>query len=333
MNIVVSCGDVNGIGLEAFFKALPLFEETDDREGTRITLAVNKSCLLQYADTVPGENLNFQGDTSIGIGKTEIRILPCDTECKVMPGNQDIVAGKLAIESLDKASGSVLEGQFDALVTLPIAKDVMSAAGWGFIGHTQYIAHKCGLYQALMILFKDDLRVAVVTDHIPLMNVGEYLAMADLPLTTAEIFNKSLVEDFAVENPKIAVLSLNPHAGENGKIGKEEVDLLDRQIKMMNVRKILAEGPMPADGFFGFGSYKNYDGILAMYHDQGLIPLKLLAGGGGVNFTAGLPIVRTSPDHGTAFSIAGRDEANPQSTLEALQWAVRIAKNRSKSGH
>lgn len=328
MKIVVSCGDCNGIGLEAFFKAIPLFYNEEENSKCQFILVVNKKTLKEYIGKIEFD-IKINED-SIEVSNHKIEIKNIESYSPVRLGVMAPDSGTLAIESLDTAVDMVFKKDADAILTLPISKDVMSMAGWGFIGHTQYLARQCSLAQPLMILFKDELRVAVVTDHIPLMSVGEYLRMADLPLKTAEIFNDSLKKDFAIKAPKIAVLSLNPHAGENGNIGKEEVDMINWQIKLMQSKHILAEGPKAADGFFGFGEYTLYDGILAMYHDQGLIPMKLLSKGSGVNYTAGLPIVRTSPDHGTAFSIAGKNRATPDSTLDAMIWGRKIVENRGR---
>ncbi len=329
MKIIVSCGDINGIGIEAFIKSLPLFYGNIENSDCELTLSVNRKSLSEYTEKcgleIKIENSFFQ------YKQHRIKIMDCESYAPVHLGKQLKSSGFLAIESLDNSLEAVKLKQYDAIVTLPIAKDVMRSAGWKFIGHTQYLANCCGDVQPLMILFKDDLRVAVVTDHIPLVDVSKCLYNNDLPEKVAEIFNRTLIDDFAIDEPKIAVLSLNPHAGENGEIGREEVDFLIEKIETMRSKNIVAEGPKASDGFFGFGEYKRFDGILAMYHDQGLIPLKLLANGGGVNFTAGLPIVRTSPDHGTAFAIAGQDIANPQSTFEALLWAKIISENRAKS--
>jgi 4-hydroxythreonine-4-phosphate dehydrogenase len=326
MKIVVSCGDINGIGIEAFMKALPMFYAEKDNSDCELTLAVNRKSLLDYTEKsgfdIKVEHSFFQYKSF------RVKLLDCESYAAVNLGIADKKSGFLAIESLDRAVSAVKSKEYGAVLTLPVAKDVMKAAGWNFIGHTQYLADSCGKVQPLMILFKDNLRVAVVTDHIPLMDVARYLAETNLPESTADIFNKSLKVDFAIDTPKIAVMSINPHGGENGEIGTEEVDFLKKKIEKIRESNIIAEGPKAADGFFGFGEYKHYDGILAMYHDQGLIPIKLLANGGGVNFTAGLPIVRTSPDHGTAFSIAGQGKANPQSTYDALVWAKKISENR-----
>jgi 4-hydroxythreonine-4-phosphate dehydrogenase len=210
---------------------------------------------------------------------------------------------------------------------MPVAKSSLYLAGWKYPGHTEMLADYCQSQEHLMILMTDRVRVALATIHIPLSRINQILS-SELIISKTITLHECLKTDFGIDSPAIAVLGLNPHAGEDGALGEEENKIILPAIKKLNVSGIRAEGPFPADGFFAHGAYRNYDAILAMYHDQGLIPLKMLAAGGGVNFTAGLPIVRTSPDHGTAYSIAGKNEANSQSSYDAIISAIEIVKRR-----
>jgi len=238
-------------------------------------------------------------------------------------------AGICAVKALDAAVRDLKEGYIDGLVTAPVNKESMAQAGFGFPGHTEYLTHAFGQSESLMFLVRDGLRVGLVTNHLPVNGVSALLTRGLVSRKIA-LMDTSLRQDFGLEKPSIAVLGFNPHAGDGGVLGSEEEDLIRPAITDARKNGVLAFGPFPADGFFGSGSYMRYDGILAIYHDQGLIPFKLLAFGGGTNFTAGLPVVRTSPDHGTAFEIAGKNEADPGSFREALFTCVDLVRCRSK---
>ncbi|MEI6089277.1 MAG: 4-hydroxythreonine-4-phosphate dehydrogenase PdxA [bacterium] len=327
MKIAVSCGDVNGIGLECFFKALDMFfAKSDFADNCQIALAVAPSTLKEYAEKlhIPisiNENLiNYKG--------YQIELLVCDSEVKPEFGKVTQQSGKLAQESVLKVIDYIRRGEADAIMTLPISKEAVYLAGWGFAGHTELLGSCYNDPNPLMILFAGKLRVALVTIHSALREIPDLITQERIIETCTKFYN-SLKFDFAIPNPKIAVLSLNPHAGENGTMGKEEIEIISPAIKSLNDNGISAEGPFPSDGLFAHKEFEKYDGIVSMYHDQGLTILKYIAQGGGVNFTAGLPIIRTSPDHGTAFSLAGQNIANAQSTLDALVWAFEIYKNRN----
>ena len=238
-------------------------------------------------------------------------------------------AGKTALAALERALADYREGLFDVLVTAPINKHTIQSDAFHFPGHTEYIEERVGEGQkALMILLKGDFRVALVTGHVPVRDIAGELTK-ELIMEKMEIFHRSLKKDFGIDNPRIAVFSLNPHAGDNGLLGTEEQEVIIPAMKEMIARGVQCFGPYPADGFMGSGNYTHFDGILAMYHDQGLAPFKALAMDEGVNFTAGLPIVRTSPAHGTAYDIAGKGIASEDSFRQAVYVAMDVFRNRA----
>jgi 4-hydroxythreonine-4-phosphate dehydrogenase len=241
----------------------------------------------------------------------------------------DAKAGELSVTSLVVATADLKKGNINALVTAPIHKASIQSEDFRYPGHTDYLAQAFG-GDALMFLVHPDLRVALVTDHVAVKDITRHIT-TDRVAQKLNAVAHSLQQDFGISNPRIAVLGLNPHAGDKGVIGEEEVNLLEPMLQTHQIDKTEISGPFSADAFFGSQSYKNYDAILAMYHDQGLIPFKTLSFGQGVNFTAGLLAVRTSPDHGTAFGIAGTGQANPQSFREAVQTAIEVVKRRNTS--
>ncbi|MBI5324832.1 MAG: 4-hydroxythreonine-4-phosphate dehydrogenase PdxA [Ignavibacteriae bacterium] len=326
MRLIITIGDCNGVGLEVLIKAIDKIYKLESAFDFSFGIAGNKSTIKEYCDLAELP-VQFEG-SGLWIGNSFCEIVDINTHARVEFGKSTHDAGKLAIESLDKAIDLLIGHHYDALLTLPISKYSMYNAGWMFTGHTEYLAYKCNISNPLMILCSDSIRVALATIHVPFKVVPELINQHHIA-EMIESFNYSLLKDFNILNPKIAILSLNPHAGENATIGTEEVDILMPAIQKSLSKGIYIEGPFASDGFFGFGLYKQFDGILAMYHDQGLIPLKLLSEGSGVNFTAGLPIVRTSPDHGTAYEIAGKNQAEPESTYQAILTAATVVKNRS----
>ncbi len=328
MNIIVSIGDCNGIGLETFYKAilkLNLYKDLNSQ--IDLTLAGNKKTITEYF-----KKLNFdikETRDGIIIEDKEINVINIASFSQVEFGKMTNDSAKLTIESLDYSLQAVLDKHFDAIVTLPINKSALKRIGWKYPGHTEFLAEKSRSKSYMMILMTRKLRIALVTTHIPLSEVSGKINQR-LIENKANIFYNTLRQDFAIKKPRIAILGLNPHAGENGAIGKEETAIIIPALEKLNNEVTNFYGPFPADGFFAHNDYKNFDGILAMYHDQGLIPLKILARNKGVNFTANLPIVRTSPDHGTAFQIAGQGIANEDSTFEAIRMAYLISKTRKK---
>lgn len=324
----ITHGDVNGIGYEILLKTL-----SDSRLCELFTPIVygsikaisyhRKACNLK---PVQFNTISDASDAKTG----EINFINCVNDNLIIElGTSSKPAGEAAFQSLDKATADLKANAIDALITLPINKDSIQSEQFAFAGHTDYLQHQFGSdeQRALMIMVCDKLRVALATTHTPLSDVASSLS-AKLISSKIVALNKSLIEDFNVDLPRIAVLGLNPHAGENGLLGNEEQTYISPAVAEAQEKGILCAGPFAADGFFGSGRYKEFDGILAMYHDQGLIPFKTIAMERGVNFTAGLPIVRTSPDHGTAYDLAGKGEASEESFREALYMAIDILRNR-----
>ena len=259
-----------------------------------------------------------------------VNVVNCiEEELKVELSKPTPEAGKAALTALEKALADYRAGLFDVLVTAPINKHTIQSDTFHFPGHTEYIEERVGDGQkALMILLKGDFRVALVTGHVPVRDIAGMLTK-ELIMEKMEIFHQSLKKDFGIDNPRIAVFSLNPHAGDHGLLGTEEEEIIIPAMKEMIAKGVQCFGPYPADGFMGSGNYTHFDGILAMYHDQGLAPFKALAMDEGVNFTAGLPIVRTSPAHGTAYDIAGKGVASEDSFRQAVYVAMDVFRNRA----
>ncbi len=259
-----------------------------------------------------------------------VNVVNCiEEELKVELSKPTPEAGKAALTALEKALADYRDGLFDVLVTAPINKHTIQSDTFHFPGHTEYIEERVGDGQkALMILLKGDFRVALVTGHVPVRDIPGMLTK-ELIMEKMEIFHQSLKKDFGIDNPRIAVFSLNPHAGDHGLLGTEEEEIIIPAMKEMIAKGVQCFGPYPADGFMGSGNYTHFDGILAMYHDQGLAPFKALAMDEGVNFTAGLPIVRTSPAHGTAYDIAGKGVASEDSFRQAVYVAMDVFRNRA----
>ncbi len=322
----ISIGDFNGIGPEIIMKALQDKSITDFF--TPIIFGSGK--LFTYQKNIFKLNLNFNyiADASEAQGGKLNMVNLRKDNVNVDLGTPTEESTKLAIDSLDAATQALLDGTIDALVTAPINKDEMLKQGFKHAGHTGYLEEKAGK-KGLMLLTTDDLKVAVSTHHIPVSEVAKSITKENLK-KQIKMLNQTLIEDFCIQKPKIAVLGLNPHAGDGGAIGTEEIDIIQPVISEMFDSGIMAFGPYPADSFFQPEKYKNFDAVLAMYHDQGLAPFKTLAYEDGVNFTAGLSFVRTSPDHGVAYDIAGKNVASERSFMEAMFTAVSIFKNRSE---
>jgi 4-hydroxythreonine-4-phosphate dehydrogenase len=250
-----------------------------------------------------------------------------DEEIKITLGEPSAFAGKMAELALNIACTDLKNNQIDALVTAPIQKANMQSKSFNYEGHTEFLSAQFNIPNTMMLMISENLKVGFVTNHTAINETGKLLNI-DLILRKIKILNDSLIKDFLCTHPKIAVLAFNPHAGDKGLFGKEEIDILGPAVKQAFNNNINAFGPFPADGFFASGQYKQFDAVLAMYHDQGMIPFKLLAYEGGINFTAGLPIVRTSPAHGTGYDIAGKDIASPDAMRNAIYLAVDILNNR-----
>lgn len=326
INVAISCGDVNGIGLEVIIKTF-----LDPRMFELCTPLVysNLNVAKAYRKKLGTQDFSFnpiQNHTKSNFKKVNL-ISVSKEDFDINFGSVTKEAGKLAYQSITNATDSLAANHTDVLVTAPIHKQNIPWEDESIKGHTEYLAHYANENNPLMMMVHNSLRVGVVTGHLPLKDVSKSLTKNKI-IDTLETFKKSLVQDFNIHQPKIAVLGLNPHAGDNGVIGKEEVEVIIPAIEEFNANKGIALGPFPSDGFFGSGQYKKYDGVLAMYHDQGLIPFKTISNNEGVNFTAGLPIVRTSPDHGTAFDISGKNIADPTSFRNAVYLAIDVFKNR-----
>jgi 4-hydroxythreonine-4-phosphate dehydrogenase len=326
IKVGISIGDVNGIGPEVIMKALK-----DARillDCTPIIYGSNK-VFAHYKKVLDEHDFNYQSckiaDEAHMRKINVVNVWNDDIDFQI--GKVTTEGGKFAFLSLEKATQDLAAGKIDVLVTAPISKEAMAKSGFQFPGHTEYLADLSGVSDALMILISERLRVALVTTHIALKEVNSALTKEKI-VSKIKTFEASLKKDFGIVKPKIAVFGLNPHAGENGKMGSEEQEIILPAINLAKAENILAFGPYPADGFFGSNACFNFDGVLAMYHDQGLSAFKALAFEDGVNFTAGLPIVRTSPDHGTAFDISGQNKASEHSMRSAIYAAMDIYRNR-----
>jgi len=321
----ISIGDINGIGLEVILKTLA----NPQILNLCVPVVYGSSKVISYHKNIVGVDFPFQVvQRAERLALDRVNILNCWQESvNITLGKATEVGGQYALKSLEAAARDLKQGLIEALVTAPIHKEAMKMIGFPFPGHTEYLTQELGAEESLMFMIADGLRVGLVTNHLPVKEVAAHVTKERI-LRKIRILEKSLRVDFGIDRPTIAVLSLNPHAGDGGAIGDEDERIVRPAVVECKKNGIIVTGSFPADGFFGSGAYKKYDAILAMYHDQGLIPFKLLAFGGGVNFTAGLSGVRTSPDHGTAFEIAGKNEADPDSFREALFAAIDIARSR-----
>jgi 4-hydroxythreonine-4-phosphate dehydrogenase len=325
----ISQGDINGIGLEVIIKTFldPQMLEIC----TPVLFGSNKTASF-HRKALNIEDFSFHQIRNLSeINHKRANIINVyEEEVEVEFGKQTLNGGKYALKSLEAAAAALFEGKIDVLVTAPINKENIQSPDFKFPGHTEYLEEKFGNGSSLMFLVSDDLRVAVVTGHISVIRIVQELTTEKI-LKKIQTLHQSLVQDFSIRAPKIAVLGLNPHAGDNGVIGDEEKRIIIPAINKAKENNMLVYGPYPADGFFGTETYKKFDAVLAMYHDQGLIPFKTISFNSGVNFTAGLPIVRTSPDHGTAFEIAGKNMASEESFRKAVYMAIDIFKVRQKN--
>lgn len=330
IKVGITHGDINGIGYEVILKT---FADIRIAE-LCIPVIYGSTKVASYHRKV----LNLQPvafnqiQTAQDAEADKVNIINCVHEdLKVELGKSTQVAGEASLASLERATQDLADGLIDVLVTAPINKENIQQENFKFAGHTEYLEAKFGAEGAksLMILAKNNLRVALVTGHIPLVDVAS-VASKEKIKQTIDIFNRSLIRDFGIDKPRIAVLGLNPHAGENGLLGTEEKETIIPALQEMEAAGVFCFGPYSADGFFGSGHFGLFDGVVAMYHDQGLIAFKTLAMEEGVNFTAGLPIIRTSPAHGTAYGIAGKNEASEESFRQAIYMAIDTYRNRKQ---
>jgi 4-hydroxythreonine-4-phosphate dehydrogenase len=327
--IGITIGDINGIGPEVIIKSL-----RDSRVMNHITPLVfgSTKVLSFYRKMLNIEDFHYSQLRSISeLNPRKVNVVNCWPEMvEINVGQVTAEAGNCAYQALREAVNYLKDGKIDALVTAPINKKNIQRDDFHFVGHTDFITEELGAKDSLMLMVTDDLRVGVVTAHIPISEVSASLTKEAIE-SKLKILIKTLKNDFGITKPKLALLGLNPHAGEEGLLGKEEIEIIEPVVRDFKDKGHLVYGPFPADGFFASLDYQKYDGILAMYHDQGLIPFKMLGFEKGVNFTAGISKVRTSPDHGTAYSLAGKDLADPQSMREAIYLASNTVKVR-KSG-
>ena len=326
IRVAITQGDTNGVGYEVILK---VFSDPNILElctpiiygSPKIASYHRKALNLEVPYTI----INHAEEARDG----RVNLLACfDDEIKIEMGQPSQEAGAAALKALDRAMTDYRSELYDVLVTAPINKATIQSPGFHFPGHTEYIETSVGEGQkALMILMNETLRVALVTTHLPIKDIAKAITKEGI-IEKATIFHKALKRDFRISSPRIAVLSLNPHAGDNGLLGSEEKDIILPAIEELADKGIQAFGPFAADGFFGSGAYDRFDGVLAMYHDQGLAPFKTIALESGVNYTAGLPIVRTAPDHGTAYDIAGKGIADENSMRQAIFTAIDVFRNR-----
>lgn len=320
--IGITCGDLNGIGIELIIKTFSDSRILD--HCTPVIFASNKAINF-YRKSVPEVNFNYQSTKDFSrINHKQVNLFNCwEEEVNITPGQLTETGGKYAVLSLQTAVAALKQKQIDGLVTAPIHKKNIQSAEFSFTGHTPYLKHIFDAKDVVMMLCADNFRVALVTEHVPVQDVAKHITKESI-LSKLQLIHQSLQKDFGIDKPRIAVLGLNPHAGDEGLIGNEEETIIKPAIKEAKNNNLLVIGPYSADAFFARRSFERFDAVLAMYHDQGLIPFKTLATGEGVNYTAGLPAVRTSPDHGVAFDIAGKNKADTSSFIASIFECIDI---------
>ncbi|HWC54386.1 MAG TPA: 4-hydroxythreonine-4-phosphate dehydrogenase PdxA [Chitinophagaceae bacterium] len=326
--IGISCGDLNGIGIELIIKA---FSDNRILElCTPIIFASNK-VINFYRKSIPESNFNYQSIKEANrLNPKQANVYNCwEEEVVISPGQLNETGGKYAVISLRTAAQALKEKIIDGLVTAPVHKKNIQSADFNFTGHTPFLKNLFGVNDVVMMMCAGNFRVALVTEHVPVSEIAKHITKEAI-LSKLQIIHQSLQKDFGIDKPRIAVLGLNPHAGDEGLIGNEEETIIKPAIKEAKNNNMLVIGPYSADAFFARRSFDRFDAVLAMYHDQGLIPFKSLAIGEGVNYTAGLPAVRTSPDHGVAFDIAGKNKADISSFMTAIFECIDIINRRQE---
>lgn len=324
----ITQGDINGIGLEVILKT---FSDPRMLEVCTPILFSSQKTVSYHRKALGMEELNYNIlREDAAPNPKRLNIINCyEEEVNIDLGKSTESGGKYALKSIEAACMAIEKGQVDVLVTGPINKHNIQSGSFSFPGHTEYLEKRFGKGDALMLMTADKLRVGVVSGHIPIQKVPSYITIEKI-LSKLRVLNKTLLEDFGIRKSKIAILGLNPHAGDNGTIGNEELEIIIPAIKKAQQENIMVLGPFSADGFFGSPAYTKFDAVLAMYHDQGLIPFKTLSFNSGVNLTAGLSIIRTSPDHGTAYELAGKNQADEESFRTAVYLACDIFKTRKQ---
>lgn len=326
IRVGISVGDINGIGIELILKT---FEDKRMYELCTPIVFASDKVISFYKKELKYNHPVYNTNSLEKIQEGKLNVMSAWTDfVDIKPGTPTEVSGQKAFESLQAATEALKSGAVDVLLTAPISKDNIQSENFNFPGHTEYLESKID-GESLMILMSEDLKMGLVTGHIPLAEVPNTLT-EELIRKKVDILYQSLLKDFKIARPKIAVLGLNPHCGDNGVIGKEDDTLIKPILEAYQEEGKLIYGPYAADGFFGNKSYENFDGVISMYHDQGLVGFKAVSFGKGVNFTAGLNKVRVSPDHGTAFDLAGKGKANISSFKEALETGIAIARNRKE---
>ena len=326
IKVGISQGDINGIGYEVIMKTL-LDNRINDLCIPLIYGSPKVSAYHRKALNITNFNLSTIKQAEEANPK-RANILNCvDEDVRVELGKSTSIAGEASFKALETAVYDLIENKIDVLVTAPINKKNIQSENFSFPGHTEYLKSKFEADDVLMIMVSEIMKIGVVTGHIPISEVSSTLSK-ELIISKLKMFNRSLIEDFAIRKPRIAVLGLNPHSGDEGLIGTDEKEIIIPALTEAKDEGIMAIGPFAADGFFGSENFVKFDGILAMYHDQGLVPFKALAFDSGVNYTAGLPVVRTSPGHGTAYELAGQNRASENSFRNALYLALDIYNNR-----
>jgi 4-hydroxythreonine-4-phosphate dehydrogenase len=323
--IGISIGDVNGIGAEL---AIKTFSDNRLLELCTPVLFASNKLINFYRKSIPDSSFNYQNIRELSrVYPKQVNIFNCwEEEISITPGTLNETGGKYAIKSLVAAVDALKEKKIQGLVTAPIHKKNIQSEQFSHTGHTPYLLQAFGVKDVLMLMTSENFRVGLVTEHLPISEVAKKISRESI-LSKLNILRDSLIRDFGIDKPRIAVLGLNPHAGDEGLIGREEEDILKPAIKDAK-HSMMVFGPYSADAFFARNQQQKFDAVLAMYHDQGLIPFKSLAYGEGINYTAGLPAVRTSPDHGTAFDIAGKDKADPGSFTAAVFGCLDILQKR-----
>lgn len=325
--IGITCGDINGIGTELIIKTF-----SDHRILEHCTPVIFGSNKLMnfYKKSIPEASFSYQSIKDFHkLNPRQLNVFNCwEEDINITPGQLTETGGKYAVMSLLAAAEAIKQGHIHGIVTAPIHKKNVQSENFNFTGHTPFFQALAGTKDVLMLLYAENIRIALATEHVPLVKIGENISKENL-LSKINMLHTSLRRDFGIDKPKIAVLGLNPHAGDEGLIGNEEETIIKPAIREAKKEKLIF-GPYSADAFFARRSYLQFDAVLAMYHDQGLIPFKTIAVGEGVNFSAGLPFVRTSPDHGTAFDIAGKNKADETSFTAALFECIHLIQNRKE---
>lgn len=327
--IGITIGDVNGIGIELIIK---IFMDARMLQTCTPIIYGSSKVISYHKKTLNVTEFNFSSIRFVGeASQKKINLINCwEEEVRIEIGKSTDVGGKYALKALQHAAKDLNDKKLDALVTCPVNKKNMQQEGFNFPGQTEFFASQSNTTDYAMMLVGEKLKVALVSGHVPVKDIAQNISKEKI-ISKVKVINQSLKRDFGIRKPRIAVLALNPHAGDEGLLGKEESEIIEPAIRDLNNANIMATGPFSADGFFGTAKFKSFDAVLAMYHDQGLIPFKALSFSTGVNFTAGLPVIRTSPDHGTAFDIAGKNIASEDSLREAIYLACDIANTRTSN--